>query len=689
MAKKVLLVSMPFGELAVPGLGPCLLKPLLVRDGIGCDIRYFGLDLFARYFPKDQAGIRFYRQLLTPSSLFFLGEWAFAAHLFSNVGPPPLPTVSFHPGSKFHGREHDLDEAIQFTLDLRHALPAFLAECFDSIPWSDYALVGFSSCFNQNLGSLALAAAIKARHPGIVTVVGGPNADGPMGSAILRAFPQIDYVFKGEADLTFSQFAQAIVSGRPAPALPGVVGRDSREQPDSSGPLVTDLDALPYPDFDDFRAQVHSTGLASLFGKELPVEASRGCWWGQKHHCTFCGLNRDGMAFRSKSADRLLDELQYLRGRYDTSRFSFTDNILDFRYFKDFLPESIRRGWELDIFFEVKSNITAQKMELLRKAGVTRIQPGIESLSTHVLTLMRKGTSFLQNVECLRNCRTFGVAPIWSHLYGFPGEQLQDYERVLDAIPAIHHLPPPNSLNPVVVQRFAPFFDTPEILGIRNIRPHTAYQAIYPFDDDIVRDLAYFFHDDRVWDREVRAFVLGPLSAAIGEWRASYARGAVLDSVSVGRATIVRDTRTAEARAWILGPFEAAVLRAFERPASPSAAMTALESSAEVDASADAFLDDLFEPLADTGNDELGRSPVLDALRRQGFRCEALGARWSMPFERRFRECVSALRAHRLVLSEGPLLLALPIDRTATVSESRQPRRPQGPIFIPVVEASA
>jgi magnesium-protoporphyrin IX monomethyl ester (oxidative) cyclase len=63
-----------------------------------------------------------------------------------------------------------------------------------------------------------------------------------------------------------------------------------------------DLDGLPYPTFDDYFAQLRTTSFAKRVLPALVMETSRGCWWGAKHHCTFCGLNAEGMAFRSKSA---------------------------------------------------------------------------------------------------------------------------------------------------------------------------------------------------------------------------------------------------------------------------------------------------------------------------------------------------------------------------------------------------
>ena len=70
----------------------------------------------------------------------------------------------------------------------------------------------------------------------------------------------------------------------------------------------------------------------------LPAQSARGCWWGERRHCTFCGLNGSTMAYRSKSPDRLRRELAELSARRGTLRFYFVDNILDRRYIEEFLP---------------------------------------------------------------------------------------------------------------------------------------------------------------------------------------------------------------------------------------------------------------------------------------------------------------------------------------------------------------
>jgi hypothetical protein len=152
------------------------------------------------------------------------------------------------------------------------------------------------------------------------------------------------------------------------------------------------------------------------------METARGCWWGERQHCTFCGLNGATMAFRSKTPDRVVSEIRFLCERHGVGTFSIVDDILDMRYFRTVLPRLADAKLGIEFFWEVKANLTNVHVRQLRDAGVLLIQPGIESLSDHVLKLMRKGTTAFRNIELMKWCREYGVKPYWNLLYGFPGE---------------------------------------------------------------------------------------------------------------------------------------------------------------------------------------------------------------------------------------------------------------------------
>ncbi len=248
-------------------------------------------------------------------------------------------------------------------------------------------IVGFTSVFQQHLASLALAKRLKARLPDTFIVMGGANCEATMGVETVRQFAFVDAVVSGEADQVFAELAVRMVRRRVDRGHLRASSRRRRSPgpaglgPAPTAPAVTDLDALPYPDYTDFFAQFERSRFGKTWQPSVFVETSRGCWWGERMHCTFCGLNGATMAFRSKSAPRALDELTHLATSYPGCDIQVVDNILDLKYFKTLLPELAARKLNVSLFYETKSNLKKDQVRLLRDSGVLTIQPGIESFS--------------------------------------------------------------------------------------------------------------------------------------------------------------------------------------------------------------------------------------------------------------------------------------------------------------------
>ncbi len=493
--KKVLLIHMPFGALERPALGISLLKARLAQFDIPCDIRYLNLD-FAEYVGEED-----YVWVCSEiPHVAFAGDWLFTPTLYGD-----RPTLDDEYTRRVLERTWRLDRAaIQRLLRLRAFVADFMDRCIAQVPWQDYAVVGFTSTFEQNIASLSLAKQIKARHPGIAIAFGGANWEGDMGLELHRRFPFVDFACSGEADNSFPALVQAVRAGQSSNAerLNAIRGIVFRHQGHSiftgQADLVRDMDSLPIPDFSDYFEEFERSTAVCATIPVLLLETSRGCWWGAKSHCLFCGLNGDTMTFRSKSQERALAEMDYLVDRWDNTFVEFVDNILDMSYFKHFMPELARSDRNLGLFYEVKANLKRHHVEMLAQAGVQRIQPGVESLNNHVLKLMRKGTTALQNVQLLKWCKQYGVHADWNLLYGFPGETRKDYEDTLRLLPAIRFLNPPTSCGSVRLDRFSPYFVNPGLFGFTNVRPMEAYRYIYPFDAESVARIAVFFDYDYV-----------------------------------------------------------------------------------------------------------------------------------------------------------------------------------------------
>ena len=250
-------------------------------------------------------------------------------------------------------------------------------------------------------------------------------------------------------------------------------------------------------------------------------ESARGCWWGARSHCTFCGVNGTSMAFRCKSASRVVEELTELARRYRRLDFEIVDNIIALEYFRDVLPRLKEAGYDLRLFYETKANLKREQVRLLRESGVNRIQPGLESLSTPILKGMAKGVTAFQNVRLLKWCAEYGVSVAWNVIYGFPGESPDEYARMAELVPSLVHLQPPKLGRPVVLHRFSPYHERPAHYGLEIVGPRRWHPYVYAADAATLTDLAYSFEYRHVDGRKPETYV-AHFGRAIETWRARW-----------------------------------------------------------------------------------------------------------------------------------------------------------------------
>jgi len=510
---RVLLVVPPFYQVFTPALGVSLLKATLAHTGVPCDVLYFNIPY------AERIGLELYTRIAGEGRFDALAaEWIFAGDLFGDRAPDPQRYVD----DVILGRFADFyDRAFADRLmEARAGAPAFLDEVIDHVAWDRYVLVGVSSTHLQTCAGLALLRRLKIRHPGICTVMGGANCEGEMGASIHALFPFVDYVCSGEADHVFPELVRRLLVGESMRGLQGIFTRGSWNLMNGTThtPMVLDLDNLPYPDYDDYFDQFSASRLASVETPTMALETSRGCWWGQKHHCTFCGLNGEGMQYRRKAPARALSEIDFLVARYPSRTFYATDNILDLEYFDTVLQELAERSRPPRLYYMMKANLTKAQLRLLARAGFWGIYAGIESLSTPILRLMKKGVSGLQNVRLLKWSAEIGLPVDWALLVGFPGEDPAEYHQLSELIPSLTHLRPPAGPYPIRVDRFSPYFTAPQASGITNVRAGIAYQHVYPFPPADLNRLAYYFDYEHADGRDPATYTRS-LQATLEEWR--------------------------------------------------------------------------------------------------------------------------------------------------------------------------
>jgi ribosomal peptide maturation radical SAM protein 1 len=484
-----ILVSMPFMDVDRPSIQLGLLTSIANKDGFPTRAIHANLEFAAQLGADD------YRKLADNRGCL-IGDWLFSVEAFGDAAPDPDGALldEFADALEYLGPSPSAVRVWLLAVRSQH-VPKFLDAMVNLVDWQGTDVVGFTSSFQQNTASFALARRLKARHPKLVTVFGGANFDGDMGPEFVRSVDCIDVAVIGEADEAFPRLLSALAAGEDPSPIPGVVSRLSGELTVTPPAPVSGLDASPVPDYDDYFERAERLGLMSKAARRrtwIPLETSRGCWWGEKHHCVFCGLNGTTMQFRAKSADRVIEELATLAYKSGGFRFAGVDNILDVRYLLKLFPAIIESGADYQFFYEVKSNLTRAQIRLLAKGGVTHIQPGLESLSTPVLVHMRKGVTAAQNVNLLRWAGYYGIDVGWNILWGIPGETVQDYAQQSALVPKLAHLQPPETDGRIWLERFSPMFTELPDDQFRRKAPERSYSYVYPAEIDLNK-AAYFF----------------------------------------------------------------------------------------------------------------------------------------------------------------------------------------------------
>jgi ribosomal peptide maturation radical SAM protein 1 len=518
---RIALINMPFAAADIPSIALSQLKSVTEKElggRVSCDVLYLNLD-FVNYL-----GFPLFRAISSSveANTSGLGDWFFSDDAFPEMKGDPEVYLSRH----FAEQRAEVSSIKQQMLNKRRTVGLFLKSLVDRYHLADYDLVGFTSMFSQSVASFAMARKLKERRPDTVVVMGGANCETPMGAVIVKNLPQVDFVFSGPALRSFPRFVGHLLAGEEAEChrIAGVLSRrklalTAAAQCREIGEEL-DIDERIRLDYDDYFAALDRRLRGQPLQPRIPFETSRGCWWGERSHCTFCGLNGATMKYRSMSPAAAIELMQDLFERYGSrvEEFESVDNILPREYLTDVLPY-LNTPPHAHLFYEIKADLKEHEMAALEKARVMRIQPGIEALSTTTLKLMKKGTTSFQNLRFLTYCHTYHITPNWNLLVGFPNEPESVYEKYYRDIPLLTHLIPPGGVYPVRFDRFSPYHKLAAEYGLK-LRPSDFYSMIYPFPPEDLENLAYFFRDEdfRAAYLTSTARWLGKLRERIGQW---------------------------------------------------------------------------------------------------------------------------------------------------------------------------
>lgn len=308
-------------------------------------------------------------------------------------------------------------------------------------------------------GSSVRQLAEVAHSRGVPILLGGPAFNLREVADEWLGLPGLTAIVAAEVDISLPELVDAVLSGADLSVFPGVHLPDGRRGP-VAHPLVN-LGALPIPDFSDFPWQLYPSRI-------IPIMTGRGCNWG---HCTFCSDVKvvNGLSFRSRRVEAVLDELEQQATRYATKDVIFLDIKLNsdlamWRGIIDGFQKRLPGGrWigTVHVQAQGESGLTRDELYAAARAGLTRISFGLETGSQRLNETMAKGTSIKRISRFLADAHGAGISVRATAMLGYPGETADDIDQTVRFLEL--HQP---FLDRIRMNRFTPL-------------PGTSFQALY------------------------------------------------------------------------------------------------------------------------------------------------------------------------------------------------------------------
>ena len=269
----------------------------------------------------------------------------------------------------------------------------------------------------------ALKVAKIAKESGAVTVLGGPHVTFTA-KETLSNYSFVDYVVRGEGEFTMLELVKSIKNGEEPKSVLGLsyraksgVIKENRPRP----PLMN-LDALPMPAYHLLPMSKY-TFQGYRFATMV---TSRGC----PFKCVFCSSSRIcGKRWRGHSAERVVNEIEFLTDRYKIKFIEFLDDTFTFdkNRVKEICNEIANRG--IDVMWTGSSRVNLFNRELalkIKSAGCQIVYFGVESGSQRILNLMKKGITLEQSVKAVRLAKEVGINTVASFILGMPDESVEE-----------------------------------------------------------------------------------------------------------------------------------------------------------------------------------------------------------------------------------------------------------------------
>jgi len=295
-------------------------------------------------------------------------------------------------------------------------------------------ILGLSVLSSSSKEAGKLSSHVKKENPDVHVVLGNYH---PTFNAerMLRKYPEIDIVVRGEGEDTCLELAKCLQKKSDLKKVKGITYRDKGGEivATPENPLIKDVDSLPFPNRRLLDCEYASRvfGVKTATKKFTSILSSRGC----PFQCTFCSCREiaRGM-WRPRSVENIVEELESLYNE-GYREFLFVDDnfTLNPRRIVKFCHMLRRKKLEIDWFCDSRvDNCGFSTFREMVKAGCRTLYFGMESANQRILDYYKKNITPEQSRTAARNARKAGIDIIvGSFIVGAPDETRKEIRNTL------------------------------------------------------------------------------------------------------------------------------------------------------------------------------------------------------------------------------------------------------------------
>lgn len=480
----VLLVSMPFAETSIPSIQLALLETYLKKESI--NIETINLYLKAAEF----FGLKNYNFLINSPNDSYVAQMIFSKYVF-----PEYWKQKINDFKDFYNKNIADEECFSFE-DYEKQTDEFYNWTIKNIKWDDFDIVGFTLNYGQILPSLAIAKEIKQEYPDKKIVFGGSSTVDQLGIRVLETFDWIDFIVSGEGENTLYKLA---IESENYKSIPGLIYRNNDKVIFNPPSQNIDLNTLPFLTFNSYYRDLSNVSndiqqYFHLYGR-LPIEFSRGCWWNK---CSFCNIQLYHKNYREKAVDRFVEELKFLSDSYKILNFQVIANTLPQKDYRLLCEEITKLEKNFSLCIEARSGkLKNDDYPLLKKAGFTTIQTGIETFSQNYIKKINKGVRVIDNVAALKFCKENGIKNCYNLISNYPNEEKIDYEQTIKNTSLFRQYLDTPQISNFVVGYGSPIFSNLDSYNIKKLDYKKTDKIMYP-KDILEKNFCFFYNFKRL-----------------------------------------------------------------------------------------------------------------------------------------------------------------------------------------------